>query len=247
MALGTRSAGPGARERRRLYAEAGPAQRRLTRRWTQASVVALHEAPADAISSEARRFRADCIVLGWRGHGSLRRMLAGSVSRAVVSRARIPVLMARTAVDGVRRVVIGFDGSPGGWEAVRFASRLERRAGSRALLVTVLEPIRLPLEAPRSRDLRSKIARLNDDQAALVRRSMLAAAALLERAGWPASIDLRWGVPLDELLEAAEARSQPSTVLIVGARAKRGVNRLLLGSVAEGSLDRARTPVVVVR
>jgi nucleotide-binding universal stress UspA family protein len=36
-------------------------------------------------------------------------------------------------------------------------------------------------------------------------------------------------------------------VLVVGERAKRGVKRVLLGSVAEGALDYARVPVVIAR
>lgn len=253
IALGARSTlelGLNAKGRRKLYAETRPAQRKLQKRWPDASVVALHEAPADAIFSEARRFRADAIVLGWRGYGSLRRLLAGSVSRAVVERARIPVLVARSPLGQFRRVVIGFDASPGAWQAVRFAGALERRRATRAVLVTVLEPLHAPPAAHRlppsiRNDLRAEIAKLNEEQVATARRHQRAAAAVLRRAGWSVKSELRWGIPLDLLLEAAEARS--GSVLVVGERAKRGVKRVLLGSVAQGALDYARVPVVIAR
>ena len=253
IALGERSAmelGLGAAGRRRLYAESAPVQRRLRQRWPDAAVFALHERPRDAIFSEARRFDAQAIVLGWRGHGALRRWLAGSVSRDVVARARIPVLVTRTPLERLRRLVIAFDDSPGAWRAVRFAASLERVRGVRVTLATVIEPLRLPPAAHRlpdaiGRDLRGEVIRLNREQAAAARRAARAAAGALRRAGWPVAFELRSGVPLDEVLDVAGAR--PGTLLIVGEREKRGVARLLLGSVTDGALDQARMPVLVVR
>ena len=55
------------------------AQRRLRRRWPDAEVVIVDKAPIDGVLSEAERFAADVIVLGWRGHGPIRRLLMGSV------------------------------------------------------------------------------------------------------------------------------------------------------------------------
>ena len=53
------------------------------------------------------------------------------------------------------------------------------------------------------------------------------------------------GAPLAELLAAIQrTRSQ---LLIVGARAVSGVDRALLGSVADGALNRAPVPILVVR
>jgi nucleotide-binding universal stress UspA family protein len=253
VALGERSAmelGFGAEGRRRLYAETGPVQRRLARRWSDAAVFALHERPVDAIFSEARRFGAHAIVLGWRGHGALRRWLAGSVSREVVARARIPVVVARTPLEKLRRLVLAFDASPGAWAAVRFAAKLERQRGMRILLTTVVEPLRVPpavrrLPADIRNDLHAEMTRLNRAQIAAARREARAAAAELRRAGWPVKIQLRAGIPLDEVLGAAQAGG--GTLLVVGEREKSGVARLVLGSVTDGALDQARVPVLVVR
>ena len=253
IALGERSTmeiGIGAAGRRRLYAETGPVQRRLAERWPDASVYALHERPADAIFSEARRFGAQAIVLGWRGHGALRRWLAGSVSRQVVARARVPVLVARTPLERLRRLVVAFDASPGAWHALRFVESLERRRGVRVSIATVVEPLRLPAGAHRlpgklAGELRADILRLNREQAKAARLEARAAASRLRRAGWKVTVDVRSGIPLDEVLDAAGSRE--GTLLVVGEREKRGVARLLLGSVTDGALDQARVPVLVVR
>ena len=234
VALGERSSmqlGPSAADRRRLYGETGPLQRRLRRRWPEASVFALHEKPADAIFSEARRFGAHGIVLGWRGHGAFRRWLAGSVSRTVVARARIPVVIARTPITRLRRLVLAFDASPGAWRAVRFTAKLVRQPGMRIVLTSVIEPIHA--------------AAGTRQQLTVARREARAAAGILRRAGWPVRIQLRAGIPLDEVLDAAGARS--GTLLVVGERKKRGLARLILGSVTDGALNEARVPVLVAR
>ena len=234
---------------RGLYAEVDPAQRLLARRWPGAWVVALHESPADAILSEARRFGAQALAVGWRGHGALHRLIAGSVSRELAARSRIPVLVARHAVAPVRRLVIGFDGSAGARRALRFAARFEPSRGSRAVLVNVLEPLPLPAATYRfpaglRAGLRADIARLNAQRAKTALRGARAAAALLKRAGWRATVDVRIGAPLETLLHIAS--ESDGSVLVLGARATSGLKRLLLGSVAEGALNHSRAPVVIV-
>jgi nucleotide-binding universal stress UspA family protein len=57
--------------------------------------------------------------------------------------------------------------------------------------------------------------------------------------------ELRRGIPLDELLAAAEASQ--AEVVVAGARGVGAVERLLLGSVAEGLLTHAAVSVLVVR
>lgn len=51
-------------------------------------------------------WKADMVVVGARGHGSIERLLLGSVSRAVVHGAHLPVLIVRTPPDGMRLNVL---------------------------------------------------------------------------------------------------------------------------------------------
>ena len=50
---------------------------------------------ADAILAQARKLRADTIVLGTHGRRGLRRALMGSDAEAVLREARVPVLLVR--------------------------------------------------------------------------------------------------------------------------------------------------------
>jgi nucleotide-binding universal stress UspA family protein len=78
-----------------------------------------------------------------------------------------------------------------------------------------------------------------------LRRELDRAARPLKRAGWTVETEVRPGVPLAELLTAVHATR--ADVLVLGARGVGGLERLLLGSVAEGALSRPPVSVLVVR
>jgi nucleotide-binding universal stress UspA family protein len=76
-------------------------------------------------------------------------------------------------------------------------------------------------------------------------RALNQAAEQLRRAGWPTRTVLATGEPLRELLKTlARERAE---LLVVGARGTQGVRHLLLGSVAEGALNRSPAPVLIAR
>jgi nucleotide-binding universal stress UspA family protein len=59
--------------------------------------VALGGRPSDLILDEARRWRADLIVMGTHGRSGLRRLALGSEAERVARMAQVPVLLARAA------------------------------------------------------------------------------------------------------------------------------------------------------
>lgn len=231
-------------------ATAEAARRALAPRWGKPDVVVLDAPPVDAILAEAERFKASVIVLGWRGHGTFRRLLAGSVSRSIAALAHCPVLVVREPARAVRRLVVGFDGCPNAEQAVNFLCSLEPARGSRVVLVSVVEPVRVPpsvrtLPAAVRGRIQYATATLNQERHQQAQRAVDAGIARLKRAGWPATSDIRVGAPLASLLSAAY--DHRADVLVLGARATSGLERALLGSVANGALDRSSVPVLLVR
>jgi nucleotide-binding universal stress UspA family protein len=71
------------------------------------------------------------------------------------------------------------------------------------------------------------------------------AAAELKRGGWTTRSILAHGEPLRDLLK--EVGASRAHLLALGARSTSGLRRLLLGSVAEGALNRSPVAVLVVR
>ncbi len=54
--------------------------------------------PVDCIVQAARGWRADLVVVGSRGHGTVASAVIGSVSRALLTRSPVPVMVVRTSV-----------------------------------------------------------------------------------------------------------------------------------------------------
>lgn len=225
------------------------AKERLATRWPAAEVYVREGRAADVILATARHFRSDVIALGWRGMGPVRRLLAGSVSRAVVRQARRPVLVVRRALRAVSRVVIGYDGSLNSDAAVQFVSKLRPMRGGRVQLVTAIDEVRLPSNPLLPPSLRQtlgvEISRMNRERSAEARTNLESAAALLSAAGWQVESIVRPGAPLRLLLDqVGESRAD---IVIVGATGADAVDRLLLGSVAEGLLNRCPVSVLITR
>jgi len=232
-----------------LRGSADLARNALSARSGNAEVVAINRAPVEAILGQAKASRANIIALGWRGHGSFRRLLAGSVSRTVAARAESSILIVRSAPQAVRRFVIGYDDSPNARRAIKLLTRLEPARGSRAVLVNVIELIaptgiaRLPSSVRTS--LRSELAALHTKRYEQAQARLKGAVEQLKRAGWTAQAEVRQGSPLTGVLAAA--KEHKADILVLGARATSGLTRLLLGGVAQGALDNSRTPVLLVR
>jgi nucleotide-binding universal stress UspA family protein len=90
-----------------------------------------------------------------------------------------------------------------------------------------------------------EVRRINTARAKATMKALNRAAAELNRAGWRTRTELRTGEPLRELIGVVNTlRPQ---LLVVGTRGTSGVRRLLIGSVAEGVLDRCPVPVLLAR
>lgn len=225
------------------------AARVLSRRWPDVEARIVDASPGDAIVREARRRWADVIVMGWRGHGAVRRMLIGSVSRDVVRRASCAVLVVKHPRRNVRRMVIGFDGSAQARRAVALISRLRAPRGGRVVLFTAVDTMRALSHAlmppATGAAVSAQVMRMNKTRLAKARHALDRAARSLSRAGWKVDVKVTTGAPLHDLL--ATAANNGSDLVVVGARGVTGVRHLLLGSVAEGALNRSPVPVLIVR
>jgi nucleotide-binding universal stress UspA family protein len=228
---------------------AASAQRVLSARWPDAPVVVVDAAPVEAILDAANRVGARAIVMGTRARGRLPRLLLGSVARQVVRRAPCASFVVKGRKREFTRFVIGIDGSEGSRHAVDFVAGLDVPRGGRVTLVAVVEPLHpptLPLMPAAVRQvLMGEAAAENAQLVAKAKRQLAAAAGTLQRAGWTAQRIVREGRPLADLLNVTGATG--AHVLVVGARGVGGIERLLLGSVAEGAITHSPVPVLVVR
>jgi nucleotide-binding universal stress UspA family protein len=225
---------------------ANGARRTLSRRWPDIEIEVVDRTPVEGILRGAERFHAGVIVVGWRGHGAVRRLLMGSVSRGVVRGAQCAVLVARGR-QGVRKIVVGVDSSPHSRRALALVGRLVPPRNGQVTLFSAVELMTVPSwgGVPGAAEIAREIRRTNAMQARTAMKALNRAAAELKRGGWHTRTDLVHGEPLRELLGTVAAAG--AEVLVVGARGTSGVRRLLLGSVAEGALNRSPVAVLVAR
>jgi nucleotide-binding universal stress UspA family protein len=200
---------------------------------------------ATSIVDEARRFNADLVVVGSRGHGTLESMLLGSVSAEVVDHAPCPVLVARRP--RLRSILLADDGSAGaraaaqkvvGWPVF---DGLPVRVVSVAPTSAAWEPSFLTASEPTDRE-----AYVERHQAAVEAHQRIAddTARRLTGAGRASVTDIRVGDAAHEIVAAS--RDADVDLIVIGTRGHTGIARLVLGSVARNVVHHARCSVLVV-
>ncbi len=150
---------------------------------------------------------------------------------------------------GFRSPLIGIDGSSHSRRAVSFVARLAPPPGGRATVVRVVEPVRPPslglLPASIRAELGGQAEALQAARVRAARRDVETALTRLRRSGWRARGEVRSGLPLAKLLSAVKPSG--ADLLVLGARGVGGVERFLLGSVADAVTKRSPISVLIVK
>ncbi|HUH06089.1 MAG TPA: universal stress protein [Kofleriaceae bacterium] len=210
---------------------------------------AVYDGFADTgIVEAAKELEADLIVVGTHGRTGLKRFILGSVAERVVRLASVPVLVARATdaplAGGYAKLLVPTDFSASAEEALELAQALAAEDATIHLLhAWQLPPMSSASSAP---------VKAADDLFGEVRRSITNAVdetgeQLVDRhvdGGANLSFESVEGSPAHAIQEAI-ARHQPD-VVVLGSHGRRGVTRLLLGSVAENTVRHAPCSVVVV-
>ncbi len=220
-----------------LTAESARVARRYPDLTIQTQVV--RGVPAGVLVDESAA--AQLVVVGSRGRGGFTSLLLGSVSAQVAAHAKAPVIVVRPpAVRGLREipgsgpVVVGVDGSTGSAAAVEFA--FEEAAARGTDLIAVYAWGIMPHDVA-------------DDDPRQEQR--VADAALVEAlTAWQTKYPqvpvqhraIHSLVPVNTILD----ESSGAGLIVVGPRGRGGFADLMLGSVGDGLVRHAATPVAVV-
>lgn len=200
--------------------------------------------PDEVIVAAADERRASLVVVGGHPRERLEHPLLGSVTERVVRLAHGPVLVARSGrKDGP--VLAATDFSDPAIPAISAAATEARRRGVRLILIHSLERSISGVD-PYPVDLDGPWAGIESGSILERRQSAMSQLqAIRSRLQLDAEIRVAEGSPSEAILRAAEASS--ASLIVVGSKGKTGWRRVLLGSVAESVVQRARGSVLVVR
>ncbi|MCI4066569.1 universal stress protein [Micromonospora sp. R77] len=183
---------------------------------------------------------ASMVVLGDRGLGGFAALVIGSVAIQVAAYADCPVLVARGAERTAGPVVVGVDGSALSRAAVEFAAEEAALRGTRLHAVHAYTH---PVSAGPG-DMQPLVyeeGQLRGEEDRLLTESL---AGLADRHPQvPVTREVRHGRPVAVLTEA----SRTAQLVVVGSQGRQELSGLLLGSVSQGVLHHADSPVAVVR
>jgi nucleotide-binding universal stress UspA family protein len=190
---------------------------------------------AAAITDVAEEVGADLLLVGTSRHDSFPLSLLGTTNRGVLRRATLPVLIMRAGGAVVpSRLLVATDLTPMSTAAYAEGVRLALSAGVtptvRTLLVMGDSLLALPVEGRLLRAVaEQELARFTDAATVGPER--------VERV-------VRQGEPAAQIL--AEANGWGADLIVLGTHGRRGLERVLLGSVAEKTMRDSPCNVLIV-
>jgi nucleotide-binding universal stress UspA family protein len=211
----------------------------------------LSGSPFDELVTAATETRGRLMVLGAIGHGLARRLLIGSVAERTAEASPIPTLVVRPGgrlaswIRGERtlKILVGYDFSAASDAALGWANQLTEIG---KFQVTVLYSNWPPDEARRLGH-EGPLPLVNnppDVQKKLERDLKKRVATFLPNKKVTVVVEPGWGTPEGYLFEMASR--QKVDLIVVGTHQRRGLGRVLLGSVSRAVLHHAKVAVAVV-
>lgn len=196
--------------------------------------------PAPTIVDYAERYGYDLVAMPTHGRRGISRRVLGSVTERVVRLSPLPVLSlqrdAETPAFPYERILLPTDGSDSATRATEHGIDLAAALDAEVHVLAVVDDDSL------GPDVRSALAGEESERAA--REAVERVAAAADDRGVASVEHVVRGSPADEIRTAIDATSAHAVVM--GTTGKRGVDRILLGSVAERTVRSAPVPVVTL-
>lgn len=186
------------------------------------------------------------IVMGSRGLGGLSGMVMGSVSAAVVSHAKCPVVVVRedsnvTEANKYGPVVVGVDGSDISRQATDFAFQEAQARGAKLVAVHTWMDMQVQASLAGLAAAQQEWNVIEDEQTRLLEERIT---PYLEQ--YP-DVEVELVIARDRPVRALSDNAVDAQLLVVGSHGRGGFRGMMLGSTSRALLQSAPCPMVVVR
>lgn len=197
--------------------------------------------PAATIAEYAERYGYDLVAMPTHGRQGLSRYLLGSVTEKVIRLSSVPVLTAHAGDDALtfpyERILLATDGSAGARRASDHAVSLADSLDATLHVLSVVD------DAGLGPDVRSTLSAGEHESAA--NEAVESVVGDAQTRGVEVESHVEHGAPAEEIHAYVDANDVHAVVM--GTAGRRGVDRILLGSVAEKTVRSSPVPVVTVR
>jgi hypothetical protein len=196
------------------------------------------------IVDEAVAQKSTMIIMGRRGRKGLRRLVMGSTTSWTIGHAPCSVLVVpRAAQVAFKSVVVATDGSPHSAAAASEAIGIAKRNSARLTVIAVVPAdIAMPTDIDFAAIQREKLA---DQEMQAAEKNARAVKEAAQQAGVDAQAFVMSGKPADAIMEIA--KDKVADLVVVGSHGRTGLDRLLMGSVAERVIVLSSCAVLVVK
>lgn len=202
------------------------------------------ENPYQDIVDESIRNNSSLIVMGRRGRTGLKRLMMGSVTARVIGHAHCNVLVVPKAAQvEFRNILVATDGSAYSKAAASEAIALARQNDS---MLTVIAVVPSDVATPTDIDFTvNKGELLGEKEARNAEKNAREVKEAAEKEGVAVKAYVVSGKPSEAIIQTAGERQ--ADLIVLGSHGRTGVERLLMGSVAERVIVLASCAVLVVK
>ncbi|MEE8369386.1 MAG: universal stress protein [Dehalococcoidia bacterium] len=224
-------------------------QDRLGLEAIETSVTASGDGEAEAILSEAESWNADLIAMSTHGRSGAMRWVYGSVADKVIHATTRPLLLVRSRPEEpipeevqIDRVLVPLDGSDLSLGVLPYVEELAKALGASLVLFGAVTP---PQTYTGVEIGAMPATGLIDEMMAQNQQSLTALAKEIEERGVKTRTMVTTGYPVSEIVRAAQ--EVEAGLIAVATHGRSGVNRWIMGSVADGVVRRSSLPCLIVR
>lgn len=139
----------------------------------------------------------------------------------------------------INSILCPIDFSDASTNAFRYACEFAKAMGSKIIFLNVVEP------RPMVADMTLNYIPLEEDLAKAATEDLKPLVQEAESKGIAVQADVMIGTPAELIL--SQAAEFNASIIIMGSHGKTGLSRLLMGSVAEAIVRKARIPVLIVK
>jgi nucleotide-binding universal stress UspA family protein len=207
---------------------------------------------AEGILNTAKEQGCDLMVMGTHGRKGIAHAL-GSIAERVIRLATIPVMLVREVKDVLtpdwQRILVAVDGSDASRKALAYADHLAKTTKAELHLVHVIPDVPPPLIDPLGVGGVAASLTYNDTLKQLEHDARLVMEVSRAEVETEKTVFHTARAQRERVAETLVryAKEQACQLIVMGTHGRTGVNRFLLGSVAEGVAHSATMPLLLIR